>query len=229
MKNLLIKIRYISARISIGLILAALLYFFCAFTLPNIQVNKQNSQIKSDSVCIYVISNGVHTDIAVPCENFIKNWQLIFPKDSFKLNDYSSSYLAFGWGDKGFYLETPEWSDLKASTAFKAAFGLGGSAMHVRYLNPPKKLSDKKIALNISSEQYKKLINYIEQSLCFTNGCITKINHPGYGDSDLFYEANGKYSLIKTCNVWTNKALKHSGIKTGFWTPFADGLMRSLR
>ena len=229
MKNILIKTRYITARIFIGLFLATLLYFFCAFTLPNIEVNKQNLPIKSDSVCIYVISNGVHTDIAVPCENYLKNWKSLFPKDTFHLKDYSCSYLAFGWGDKGFYLETPEWSDLKASTAFKAAFGLGGSAMHVRYLYPPSKLSDKKIALTISSDQYKKLITYIEQSFSLSNGSVTKINHPGYGNSDLFYEANGKYSLLKTCNVWTNKALKYSGIKTGFWTPFADGLMRSIR
>ncbi len=228
MKPVLKKIRYFLVRGFLFPLLSTAFYFLCAFTLPNIQINKQESTAKTDSVCIFVISNGVHTDIAVPGENKIKNWLITFPKDSFNLKDSSSNYLAFGWGDKGFYLNTHEWSDLKASTAFKAAFGLGGSAMHIRYLNPPKKLSDKKIALTISSEQYKKLVTYIEQSFCLTNGCVTKINHAGYGDSDLFYEAEGKYNLIKTCNVWTNKALKFSGIKTGLWTPFADGLMRSL-
>lgn len=228
MKPVLKKIRYFLLRGFLFLILSTAFYFLCAFTLPNIQVNKQESAIRSDSISIFVISNGVHTDIAVPSESKLKNWRLTFPKDSFDLKDTSSNYLAFGWGDKGFYLNTPEWSDLKASTAFKAAFGLGGTAMHVRYLNAPKKLSEKKIALTISSDQYKKLVTYIEQSFCLNNGCVTKIDHPGYGDSDLFYEAEGKYSLIKTCNVWTNKALKFSGIKTGLWTPFASGLMRSL-
>jgi hypothetical protein len=40
------------------------------------------------------------------------------------------NYLAFGWGDKGFYLNTPEWADLKVSTALNAAFGLSSSAIH---------------------------------------------------------------------------------------------------
>ena len=52
-----------------------------------------------------------------------------------KSKDSTAEYLAFGWGDKGFYLDTPEWSDLKASTAFKAAFALGNSAMHTTFIN----------------------------------------------------------------------------------------------
>lgn len=229
MRPVPVKIKAISIRIALFTILSTVLYFFCAFTLPHIPVNNQNKSTKSDSVCIYILSNGVHTDIAVPENNYLKNWQAMFPKDTFQLNDPYYSYLAFGWGNKDFYLNTPEWSDLKLSTAFSAAVGLGESAMHVSYLRPPTKLSRKKVALIISSDQYKKLVNYIEQSFCFANGCVTRINHPGYGNFDLFYEATGHYSLFKTCNVWTNNALKACGVKTGFWTPFADGLMRSIQ
>jgi uncharacterized protein (TIGR02117 family) len=228
MKKYFPKIKLLFFRIIFILVLIPCLYLTCAFTLPVVRVNTQQ-ELKTDSVSIFVLSNGVHTDIALPSHTTLKNWESTFCKDTFKAGDPNYTYIAFGWGDKGFYLNTPEWSDLKVSTALKAAFGIGGTAMHVRYLKAPAKLSDKIVKLNVSSEQYKKLIEFIEQSFCEANDCVIKIDHPGYGHHDLFYEAEGKYSLVKTCNVWTNKALKFCGVRTGFWTPFADGLMRSIQ
>jgi uncharacterized protein (TIGR02117 family) len=222
------RLKFISTRITISLLLLFCIYILCAFSLPSISANYQNVS-KTDSVSVFVISNGVHTDIAIPSKTNFKNWETTFCKDTFNISDSLHNFIAFGWGDKGFYLNTPDWSDLKFSTAFNAAFGLGGTAMHVRYLQQPKKVSEKVVHLNISSQQYKKLVNYIEKSFCLTEGCVTKINHPGYGNNDRFYEANGKYNLFTTCNCWTNKALKYTGVKTGLWTPFASGLMRSIR
>jgi hypothetical protein len=45
-----------------------------------------------------------------------------------------------------------------------------------------------------------------------------------YGDNDAFYEAIGSYNLFKTCNTWTNNALKSCGQKACFWTPFESGI-----
>lgn len=212
----------------LSVLLIVVAYLFCAFSLPQISVNGQTISGKENQIAIYVLSNGVHTDIALPSNNDTKNWETTFCRDTFMVPDSSLNYIAFGWGDKGFYLNTPEWSDLKISTAFNAAFGLGGTAMHVRYLKEPQNLNKNKIKLTISISQYKKLIEYIEESFCKNDCDVAKINHPGYGENDLFYEANGKYSIFKTCNVWTSKALKHCGVKTGLWTPFAAGLMSSL-
>jgi len=30
----------------------------------------------------------------------------------------------------------------------------------------------------------------------------------------------GSFSLIKTCNIWVNKALKETGVPTSVWSPF---------
>jgi len=228
-KKYLLKIRPLFLKTLGFFILIPALYLICGFTLPGIPTDFQTNDKRSDSVSIYVLSNGVHTDIALPSQHLVKNWQSVFCKDSFSAKEPAYSYIAFGWGEKDFYLNTPEWSDLRISTAVKAAFGLGSSAMHVRYLKAPARPSDKTIKLNVTIEQYKKLVQYIEQSFCLSNDCVIKINHPGYGHHDLFYEARGNYSLLKTCNVWTNKALQFCGIKTGFWTPFAQGLMRSIQ
>ena len=41
--------------------------------------------------------------------------------------------ISIGWGDKGFYLDTPTWAELKLSTALIAGFGLGNAALHITY------------------------------------------------------------------------------------------------
>lgn len=51
------------------------------------------------------------------------DWSQKIPFSQTKGKSTDFNYIAFGWGDKGFYLDTPTWADLKFSTAFKAAFG----------------------------------------------------------------------------------------------------------
>ena len=50
----------------------------------------------------------------------------------------------------------------------------------------------------------------------------------GYNDWDMFYEANGGYSFVLTCNEWTGRALRHAGIRTGLWTPLEQSIMWRL-
>jgi uncharacterized protein (TIGR02117 family) len=45
-----------------------------------------------------------------------------------------------------------------------------------------------------------------------------------YGKTDAFYEANGSYSLLHTCNTWANNGLKACGQKCCSWTPFDTGI-----
>jgi hypothetical protein len=44
----------------------------------------------------------------------------------------------------------------------------------------------------------------------------------------MFYEANGGYSLVLTCNEWTGRALRESGVRTGLWTPLSQSIMWRL-
>jgi uncharacterized protein (TIGR02117 family) len=139
-------------------------------------------------------------------------------------------YIAFGWGDKGFYLKTPTWADLKASTVFKAAFGLSSAAMHTTFYD---KLKEGKrcVRLDISKEQYQRLITYIEKSLQTdaSGNPVTIGADARYNDHDAFYEAKGSYNLFHTCNTWTNDALKVSGQKACWWTPFDKGILNLYR
>jgi uncharacterized protein (TIGR02117 family) len=175
---------------------------------------------------IYILTNGVHTDVVLPLKSEHYDWTNQLKTEHTKAKDTTMNYVALGWGDKGFYLETPTWADLKASTALKAASGLSSSAMHVTFYKEMKESKSCK-KLQISSDNYKKLILFINESFQTKSGEFLKIETEAvYGKHDVFYEANGSYSLFYTCNSWANQALKAANQKAALWTISDSGIFR---
>jgi len=211
----------------LGFLAFCMCYLLLAFWLPYVTVNPD--WVKSEKgIEIFVESNGVHTDFVMPVKTEAINWFQKFPCCDFENVDTSYGYVATGWGDKGFFLDTKTWGDLKFSTAFNAVFGLGSTAMHVRYLKGRLKEDESTRRLVISQAQYKMLIEYILSSFKIENSRILHIKHPGYWPNDTFYESEGRYSLFKTCNVWTCNGLKQIGVKIGIWSPFDRGIIDHL-
>lgn len=210
-------------RVCLGILLFLAIYLIAAFLLSKITINSDADK-QAKEVPIYIKTNGVHTDIVVPVKNNIKDWSKQIKFENTISKDSTASYLAFGWGDKGFYLDTPEWSDLKASTACNAAFGLGSSAMHTTFYKSIRENKDC-IKVMVSNENYQKLTRYFESSFQFDKSQKPIfITATTYGKNDSFYEAKGKYNLFQTCNSWANGALKASNQKAAFWTITDTGI-----
>ncbi|MFG4004537.1 TIGR02117 family protein [Flavobacterium aquidurense] len=205
-----------------------LIYLIAVFSLSKITVNQEPNT--KPEVEIYILTNGVHTDIVMPTKNDQIDWSQQVKFANTKAADSTYKYLAMGWGDKGFYLETPEWSDLKASVAFKAASGLSTTAIHATYYKSLREGADCK-KMMISKEQYDRLIRYISQSFQKdASGNFLNIKTDAiYGKSDAFYEATGSYSLFHTCNTWANSALKASGQKCCYWTATDSGIFSKYK
>nr|WP_294944391.1 TIGR02117 family protein [uncultured Mucilaginibacter sp.] len=212
------KLLKITLRIVLGFIAFVALYLLAAWGLSKITVSAEPGT--SRDVTVYILTNGVHTDIVVPVKNEQMDWSKELKFENTVGNDTVASYVGMGWGDKGFYLNTPTWAELKFSVAFKAAFALSTSAIHATYHKELKESSSCK-KISISKAQYARLITFITQSFKtdrarhFIN-IKTKAN---YGTDDAFYEAHRKYNLFYTCNTWANNALKSCGQKACLWTP----------
>jgi uncharacterized protein (TIGR02117 family) len=208
------------------LVLVALigLYLLAAWLLAKVPVNAGAAQPK-DGIPIYLLSNGVHTDLVLPLVSTEHDWRDLVDPTHAARPDSLARWVAFGWGDKGFYLNTPTWADLTASTALKAAFGLGGTAMHLTY---HRSLAEGLLCHRIllSPEGYAKLVAYISSGFARdAAGGAIRITGAHYTTSDVFYEAVGRYHLFHTCNGWTNNGLKACGAKACLWTPFQSGVM----
>jgi uncharacterized protein (TIGR02117 family) len=212
----------------LALLIFLVSYVFMVFAIPYIPVNS-NVNKSSDDVTIYIKTNGVHTDIVVPVKNEYKDWSEKIKFTQIKSQDATMQYIGFGWGDKGFYLNTPEWSDLKFSTAFVAAFGIGSSAMHATFY---KQIYENKscVKIEISKEEYQKLIVFIEDNFKLDeSGNPIWIDATTYGQNDSFYEAKGAYTLFYTCNTWANNGLKAINQKAALWTATDRGIFQHYR
>ncbi|MCA6068332.1 TIGR02117 family protein [Chryseobacterium sp. RG1] len=201
-----------------------ILYLILGYLLPFIEVSAKDDGQKKE-IPVYIYTNGVHTDIVMPVKNDMKDWSEKIPFSNIRSKKTDYQYIGVGWGDKGFYLDTPTWADLKFSTAFKAAFWLSESAMHCTYYRQMKEAEDCK-KIMISRNQYQQLAQFVESKFDQDqNGKFILIpTNAVYGENDAFYDAKGTYSFAYTCNTWANDALKAAGQKAAFWTPSDYGI-----
>lgn len=213
-----------TGRFVLGFIIFVLLYLAAAWVLSRIATDKESDS--TAEVTIYIKTNGVHTDLVMPLRHVSEDWTKEFRFRNTHLKDtVSVNWLALGWGDKGFYLETPQWSDLKFSTAFKAAFALSTTAIHATFYNVMAETKSCR-RIDISNRQYRRLIDYINNSLQHDGAghVIPIVTNANYGEADAFYEAKGSYSMFHTCNTWANSGLKACGQRACLWTPFDTGI-----
>lgn len=216
-------------KMAIGVMTLVFVYLLAALTLGIMEVHADRND-KQGEVSIYLVSNGVHTDIVMPMQTVVYDWNKVVSPLQTRAGR-SAQYVGMGWGDRGFYLESPTWADLRPDTAFRAISGMGGSAMHVTFYERAPQEHVDSIRIQLTAAEYERLINDILPSFKFNPQTQQPIQIPNafYHDSDVFYEATGTYHLFNTCNTWTNSKLKKSGLKAVVWTPFASSLMNAYR
>jgi len=206
--------------LKIGLIIVFFIssYLVLSFLGSIIPINRKFKNSKTGKE-VFIYSNGVHLDIGF-------NRIDIEETELLKQIGEDSHYLFIGWGDKGFYLDTPTWAELKFKTALRALFLPSKTLLHTTYKGqlPQKNL----YKITVTNDQFKELITFIENH--FKNKTLNKVEGGSYeGYANEFYEANGNYFLTYTCNQWVCEALKKTGVRTALWSPFDKGVIHQLK
>ncbi|NND34048.1 MAG: TIGR02117 family protein [Saprospiraceae bacterium] len=207
-------------RTFLGLMLLIAGYLIIAVVLSVMSTRPKELPCQKDKE-VFITTNGVHLDIIVP-----KDFLDIKIQRDLQI-DAEVAYVSFGWGDKGFYLETPTWHDLKLRTAIKALFLRSETVMHVTNYTTK---YDHWLVQRVCESQLELLIEYLTHS--FTRdgeGEVIEIVDSGYTNHDTFYEATGNYNGIYTCNEWVNEGLKKAKIKTSIWSPFDFGVLYQVK
>ncbi len=177
---------------------------------------------------IFVSSNAVHADIIVPKDNDVVSWSNEFSEISFVGDVNAETHVAFGWGDRGFFLETPTWNDLKISTAAKALLLPSSSCVHVSFTRPGY-FSDL-ASVAISQAQYRELVQFIKETLKHdSQGKYLPIPGYAYSSTDVFFDAHGSYHLFNTCNSWVGRGLRKAGVRVPWLTSMPRTPMLYLR
>ena len=177
---------------------------------------------------ILVLSNPIHTDIAIPLTPDVKENFAFLDVAGVPIANPAAQWVVFGWGGRAFYLETPTWSELKAGPVFKA-LTLDRSVMHVDVFGEIPEPHPAITGFEISEAAFSRLIAFVEGSFERADGEPVAIAKEGYGATDRFFEARGRFNALVGCNTWTARALREAGLQTGWWNPLPTSLVFSLK
>ena len=167
----------------------------------------KHSEEKSadENVTIYVVSHGWHTGIVVPAGKI----QSTLPQLGERFGDIA--YIEFGWGDNMFYPA----NEITTGLTLRALLWPTESVIHA--VAVPEKVvvffSGSRIEkICLSGSDYTLLIRFIINSFSKDEeNDIIQLKHGIYGNSQ-FYQAEGTFHVMNTCNNWTAKALKSAGM-----------------
>ena len=177
------------------------------------------------AITIFVETNGVHTALVLPKYSAQKDWSETFPLRDIADPARPYTHVSVSWGERQVFLETPTWADLSPLTVLRI-LGVGGEGLvHVAHYVRPAPADDIR-ALRLSPAQYAVIVRRIEALLPPGPLSEPRRHYPGYSAHDAFYEARGRYTATNTCNQWTSDTLAAAGARTGWWTPFAGGVMK---
>jgi uncharacterized protein (TIGR02117 family) len=201
------------------------LYLVAALAGSLIPVNR-DWRDAAEGTTVYIADNGIHADIIMPVEAQGLDWRPLIPVSDFSAPDPAAGWIAFGSGERRVYLDTPTWWDLTPGT-LSSAIGGGERVMHVEYVADP---SYAVREIRLRPAEYRRLWAAIRAGFALdSRGRPQRIEHPGYGPSDVFYRATGKANAIRTCNVIAARWLSLAGVETSLWPPFVQGLVWRYR
>lgn len=177
--------------------------FFNAKAIKKDRRNNDEVYFEPKDKRVFIIKDYIHSDLVF----YSSDWNSIFVTEK--------KYIVIGWGDRGIFLETKKWPELKISNFIKAFFGLNESVVRVKFID---RLPENYIKNKIDIDQFESLKNHIMSSfLDFQE--IKK--QDGYCEEGVFYRSKLNYNCIKTCNNWVNEGLLKSDLARRTWAPLS--------
>jgi uncharacterized protein (TIGR02117 family) len=175
----------IPSKIKIGVLLLSLLWLSACSTKPYI-VKETNGEPAASNKKIYVLSHGWHTSFIIPAEDIEGDLPEL------KTRFGNTSYIEFGWGDKGFYQAEKVTTDL----TLKALFWPSAAVIHaVAVPSSPYDYfpNSEVLAVCLTNQGYASFKKFVANSFYRDEfGHLLELKKGIYGDSQ-FYEGVGDY------------------------------------
>lgn len=180
---------------------------------------------------IYVTGDWVHTNFVVPIQSDEFDWRLHLPMTQVgKEQRHDYQYLVFGWGDRDFYLNTPTLADVRLPRIFQAFWGSKASVLHVQaWRSLPDPATTSIHCLKLTPTHYLQLMNFLDRSFQRDQQGNKIFVSDGHRPYSSFFAAKGRYSLFRTCNVWTAEGLRSAEVNTPVWAGLAPAVLHHLQ
>src|SRR5882724_5726107 len=172
---------------------------------------------------IYVINHGWHTGIALRRADLPEG---VWPE----LPDLADSeYVEVGWGNREFYM-APEGT---LGLALKAVLWPTPSVLHVVGFDGAVQEFFRQreiVEILVSDRGFQRLAAFIGDAYAKDGSGRGMMLGRGQYANSRFYAAREKYSLLKTCNTWTARALRSAGLPiTSLYAASAGNVMEQAR
>lgn len=211
----------VAKRLALALVAIPLAYLFAALLGSLIPVNGGWRE-PDQGITIYLADNGVHADLVLPVSAQGLDWAPLVPRSDMADVGPEATWIAFGAGERRVYLDTPTWADITPRTLWAAITG-GERVIHAEYTADPTYAAR---AIRVTPDQYRRLWTAIRAEFRLdARGHPVRIDHPGYGPRDAFYQGIGRASALSTCNNWIAGRLRLAGVEVSLWSPFTQGLL----
>lgn len=197
------------------------LYMLAALIGSHIPVNSGWNE-PAKGIELFVESNGVHVSLIVPMQAEGEDLSDLIRPDHLSDPMHYGTHAMIGWGHAGVYRNAQTWNEVKSGDVGSAIVGSDDVLLHIYHLTNPQPSSYRRM-FRVTPQQYHSIIGQIRGSFRLKDGRSTA--YPAYGPTNLFYEANGRYTALHTCNEWTSDILRKAGVRVGTWTPLAGGVM----
>lgn len=176
---------------------------------------------RGETVSVFLIDNGYHTDIALPGELLMRTGgetaqaaQQLTPR----------AWVLAGWGDQRFYVEQGPWAD-RAPDGLRALFMPGNpSAIRLTGVskNPLLIYGDAAVEVKVSRQSFEQMVARIDRSFADD---LQHANAPKK-PHQLFFRSVETFSILHLCNHWTAEVLSAGGLGV---TPVVDTFTPGLR
>lgn len=172
---------------------------------------------------IFVIYDHWHSAILIRAADLL-------PKSLPEVRDFTSAdYLEFSWGDREYFPHP----DPGLGLALKAAFFSSGSIIHVVGVrgSPPTSYPNAEIiTIAMTTPEFQRLVQFISETFVRSPPGSASESRPGLSQNARFYLAQGRFSILRTCNTWVAEALQAAELPINpAWVITAGSLGRRVR
>ncbi|QFT91303.1 hypothetical protein FIU86_00485 [Roseovarius sp. THAF9] len=167
---------------------------------------------------IRMVAGPIHYDLLLPLTPRTQARFFHLEKAGLLLSDPKAEWLVIGWGSRAFYTHEGSYSDVPAATLWRAMTG-DDAVLRADVIGPLPRGYDSP-RLMLTPAQYSGLMTAILQQLApNADDDATPLSALGFTDTDIFFEATGRFHIFRTCNTWISRTLRSAGIPFGAWTP----------
>lgn len=205
---------------SFKIFMVAVVVYAAVILIGLLPVNGQFEPAGDDGIEIFVVSNEVHAELILPLNGAVgDDLKAFFAPTDFHALVSSANWLAVGWGDKSFFVETRSWEDARAMTMVRALCLPTKTALHATAIQERGDIWSDARPVRISAEQFQRITAYVRDAFELKQEQPQQIENAAYDDNDAFFHAKGLYHAFNTCNCWVGGGLRDGGVKVGWYTP----------